>query len=91
MSRRRMEGACAGLFPAEAGPTDGPRAFSGTGFSREGVGRNTAEWKAHALASSRLKPVPLTDRVHLVGLALAGNASDVTPQNRWCLDCPLPG
>src|ERR1700712_4410014 len=26
-----------GLFPAKAGPTDRPRAFCGTGFSRESV------------------------------------------------------
>ncbi len=36
-----------------------PRAFRGTGFSRESVGSRTAKLMAYALASSRLKPVLL--------------------------------
>jgi hypothetical protein len=35
------------------------RAFSRTGFSREGVIRHAAKLRVFALASSRLKPVPL--------------------------------
>src|SRR4051812_26052634 len=42
-SYRTSEGAHPGLFPAEAGPTDTPRALSGTGFSRECVRRHTAK------------------------------------------------
>ena len=41
----------------------------GTGFSREGVGSHDPELMALTLASSRLKPVPLIDRVPPVGLA----------------------
>ena len=88
---------------------DWRRTSWGTGFSREGAGCHAAESMVTALASSRLKPVPLTDHVqlagpadhvhlvelaehaHLVGPALAGKASDVRPQNRWCLRWPLPG
>ena len=40
-----------------------PRAFCGTGFSREGVGNHTAKLMAYALASSRLKPVLLREGV----------------------------
>ena len=38
----------------------------GTGFSREGVGCHTAYLMVFIRASSRLKPVPLIDRVHSV-------------------------
>ena len=38
---------------------------SGTGFSREGVEWHTAELRLVTPASSRLKPVPLEDRVTL--------------------------
>ena len=50
-----------------------PRAFSGTGFSRECVSGHAAKLMVNTPASSRLKPVPLrnTSR-HPVGLALAG-------------------
>jgi hypothetical protein len=89
-SYRTSEGAHSGLFTAEAGPTDTPRALSGTGFSRstdtpralsgtgfsrECVRRHTANLMANTPASSRLKPVLLRQCVRLVGLALAGNAS----------------
>jgi hypothetical protein len=117
MSRRRIDGVCAGLFPAEAGPTREPRACSGIGGAAivgpalAGKASDVTPQKSmvSALASSRLKPVPLPDHVqlagpadhvhlvevaehaHLVGPALAGKASDVRPQNRWCLRWPLPG
>ncbi len=58
MSHRKIEGIHAGLFLAKANPTDSVPAFSGTGFSREGVGRHIANLRVHTLASSRLKPVP---------------------------------
>jgi hypothetical protein len=67
MSPRKMDGAHSGLFPAEAGPTDTARSPGGTGFSRESVRCHTAEWMVLLLAYSRLKPVPLTQRDHLVG------------------------
>ena len=44
-----------------------------TGFSREGVNRFAAKFRQSALASSRLKPVPLHDRVHSRGLPPLGN------------------
>ncbi len=47
-------------------PPDTARAVSGTGFSREGVGCHTANLMVFIRASSRLKPVPLIDRVHSV-------------------------
>ena len=65
----QMYGVLAGLFPAKASPTD--RAPRGTGFSREGVGRDTANLMVFELASSRLKPVLQT--AHLAGSASAGN------------------
>jgi hypothetical protein len=97
MSRRRIDGDCAGLFPAKAGPTREPRACSGisgapiVGPALAGKAPDVTPQKSMvtALASSRLKPVPLTDHVqlagpadhaHLVGPALAGKTSDVTPQ-----------
>ena len=78
----QIEGAQAGLFPAEAGPTNSMRIPGGTGFSREGVGGHAAKSRVYRLASSRLKPVlqfaaqPVLPRacVYPVGLALAGNA-----------------
>ena len=60
MSRRKSDGAQSGLFPAEAGPTNTPRALSGTGFGRESVSRHAANLMALNLAPSRLKPVLLT-------------------------------
>ena len=65
MSHRQIVVDIAGLFPAEAGPTNAPRAASevlcehecGTGFSREGVSSHTAKLGVLTLASSRLKPV----------------------------------
>jgi hypothetical protein len=35
------------------------RANCGTGFSREGIGGHTADFRVRKPASSRLKPVPL--------------------------------
>jgi len=72
----------------------------GTGFSREGVRRYTAASTAYSPASSRLKPVPLTAsracsgiwlERQLVGPALAGKASGVTPQHLQRTHRPLPG
>ena len=40
----------------------------GTGFSREGVGCHTAKSEVFMQASSRLKPVPLINRMHSVKL-----------------------
>jgi hypothetical protein len=60
MSRRESDGAKSGVFPVEAGPTDTPRALSGTGFSRESVRRHAANLMVLTLAFSRLKPVLLT-------------------------------
>ncbi len=60
----------------------------GTGFSREGVMSYTAGFRVYRLASSRLKPVllgyctPAVLRLTpIVGPALAGKASVVTPQD----------
>ena len=58
-----------------------PGSHSGTGFSRESVGNHTAELMALTQASYLLTPVPLIDRVLIVGLALAGKASQATPLN----------
>ncbi len=51
-----------------------------TCFSRERVIRNTAKSTVHTPASSRLKPVLQKHRDQLVGPALAGKASVVTPE-----------
>ncbi len=56
-------------------------ALGGTGLSRESVRCHAAELRVFTLASSRLKPVPLWKCISTVGLALAGKASDVGPQN----------
>jgi hypothetical protein len=62
----------------------------GTGFSREGVMRHATGLRVSTQASSRLKPVPLKSTACIprnwlhathVGLALAGKASGVTPQD----------
>jgi hypothetical protein len=47
----------------------GPHTHCRTGFSRENVGSHAAELIAFTLAYSRLKPVPLIDRVPPEGLA----------------------
>ena len=72
------DGAQAGLFPAEAGPTiDRMRSVRlvgpnfGTGFSREGVRCHTAYLMVFMRASSRLKPAPLMVSVHSVRLVQA--------------------
>ena len=44
-----------------------------TGFSRVGVNRFAAKFRQSALASSRLKPVPLHDSVHSRGSPPLGN------------------
>ncbi|SET97432.1 hypothetical protein SAMN05216197_13815 [Pseudomonas graminis] len=87
----QIQGAQTGLFPAEAGPTNSMRVPSGTGFSREGVGGHSAKWRVPGLASSRLKPAPLTACEYPAGPASAGKASVVTPQNRGRPDWPIPG
>ncbi len=61
-------------------------ALSGTGFSREGVNRFAAKLRQSARASSRLKPVPLHDRVHPRGLPPLGNL----PGGNW-LNAALSG
>ena len=87
----QIEGAQAGLFPAEAGPTNSMRLPSGTGFSREGVGGHAAKSRVYRLTYSRLKPVLLTACAYPVGPALAGKASVAMAQNRGCPDWPIPG
>ena len=72
MQHCKIEGVQTDLFPAKAGPTievtAGPAGCMQnpcrTGFSREDVGCNTAKLVVFTRASSRLKPVPLMDRMH---------------------------
>jgi hypothetical protein len=66
-SHCRNNGACAGLFPAKAGPTKAPRSSSGTAItvgpaSAGKAAGNAAATTVPALASSRLKPVPQKHR-----------------------------
>jgi hypothetical protein len=55
--------AATGLFQAKACPTKTPHDPSGTGFSREGVSRYTTKIRLLPPANSRLKPVPLKQRI----------------------------
>src|ERR1700712_710784 len=55
----------------------------GTGFSRERASGHIAKVEVPALASSRLKPVPLNHRVHSMGLA--GTPTCGTGFSRECV------
>ena len=54
---RETDGVQAGLFPAEAGPTETPRLLCGTGFSREGVGCHAYRWVVYQQAIPQLKVI----------------------------------
>ena len=81
MSRRRIEGAATGLFPAKADPTTDRVSLVGQALAGKTSGVTLQNLRVLLLASSRLKPVLPTDRVSLVGLALAGKTSGVTLQS----------
>ena len=63
---------------------DWRRTNCGTGFSREGAGYHAAESMVTALASSRLKPVPLGNRVHAVGLRRSNCGTGFSREGAGC-------